>query len=125
MWVPANVCGCCEDPFTICFLTIIVIFVICFGIVKPIANAGSQEDNREKEEYSERQKWKSIPYCPGMPWKYRRKRHEQKSEINQLYKCICKKTQRVFSPCDELQFFFVKELDFYKITFNKKVYGRL
>ena len=41
-----------------------------------------------------------------------------------MYVISCKKTQRVVSPRDELHFF-VKMLDFYKITFTKKVYGRL
>ena len=44
MWVPTNVCGCCEDIFTIFILTIIVIFIIFFGF----ANACRQEDEKEK-----------------------------------------------------------------------------
>lgn len=76
MWVPTNVYGCCEDTFTIFILTLIVILVLVFGIFLPITHACCQEDGRERVEYMERKKWKSMPYCPGMPWKYSRERHD-------------------------------------------------
>ena len=48
MWVPTNVCGCCEDIFTIFILTIIVIFIRCCSFAKTIGDACSQEDEKEK-----------------------------------------------------------------------------
>ena len=71
MYVPIDICECCEGSFTILILTIIVIFAMFFGIVIPIADVCRQEDEREKAEYK---KWVSFPDdCPFKPKKYRRK----------------------------------------------------
>ena len=71
MYVPIDICECCEGSFTIFILTIIVIFIIFFGIVIPIANVCRQEDEREKAEYK---KWAGVhDDYPFKSKKYRRK----------------------------------------------------